>query len=262
MEQGKHEELRIARRSTAKMAAIEWVMANYKRLLTTMCTLFVLLFCVMPFTKRMKGNAKSDYLAAEAAFIAWIAQTKHDLDLYKQLKAPLNRHPELDAKFGTLMAQRFLGLGETKMADQYASSALKRTKTLLSPYYLQFSHNTLSISQGHLAEALKQSYELKKRMGEDEAFWSHQDAKASVGVALYAYNLLRIASLEREVGSKEGELAAWEELMRHAGWGGYPPQQKMYDPETYQMLAQNFQTGEVSLIDYIQQRKRILASSP
>ena len=125
---------------------------------------------------------------------------------------------------------------------------------------MQFSQNTLSISHGQLTEALQRAYELKKDMVEDEVFWKDQDAMTRTGAALYAYNLLRIASLERELGSKEGELAAWEELMRSAGWGGYPPQHKTFDAETYHMLAQNFQNGEVSLVEYILQRKQTLSS--
>ena len=90
---GKHEDLQLGRSVLAKIVTIDWVTEHRKRILTTVSTVLVLLLCVIPFTKRMKGSNRSDYLAAEAAFSAWTAQTKHDLNLFKQMRAPLVRHP-------------------------------------------------------------------------------------------------------------------------------------------------------------------------
>ena len=125
------------------------------------------------------------------------------------------------------------------------------------PYHALFSQNTLRISQGELQQALSCAYQLKQMMSEDEAVWQHKSA----GRTLYAYNLLRIASLEREVGSPKGELAAWETVLQNAGWGGRTSAVNTYDPETYHLLAQTFQNGDISLFSYIQKRSEVITLS-
>src|SRR5580700_10398436 len=137
--------------------------------------------------------------------------------------------------------------------DAYAKFDLINSQELTSPYYARFSQNTLTISQGKYAQALEEAKSLKTDLEKDDAFWEGRDKFVRSGTILYAYNLLRIATLEKELGSKEGELKAWEELVQHAGWKGEPVNMKMYDPDAYALLKQNFSQGDVSLLDYIEQ---------
>ena len=128
------------------------------------------------------------------------------------------------------------------------------------PYYSDFSHNSLLITQGKLPEGLLAAKTLKKLMDEDLAFWESRDKMIQSGHLLYAYNLLRIAALEREVGSREGELRAWDEFLSHAGWEkGKTSTVRTADAEAYTLLAQAFQDGDVSLLDFIEQRKSELS---
>ena len=82
------------------------------------------------------------------------------------------------------------------------------------------------------------------------------------GGLLYAYNLIRIAALEKEVGSSAGELAAWDELLENAGWKSATSTSKMVDPEVYAVLQHTFQDGKLSLYDYIAKRKEELSRDP
>ena len=252
-----HESLPEGRLALAKMMTPHWFVEQGKHILIASAAIAALLFFLFPLSKRF-SSGRADYLKAETAFSTWAAQEKHDLALFKQVSDPLARHPELAAKFGTLIAQRLLTLGETKLAESYAQAALKRTHALLSPYHALFSENTLRISQGRLQEALEAAYQLKNRMAQDDVLWTNSGHATKGGRALYAYNLLRIASLERETGSKNGEKAAWDEILYNAGWEGQTAHSKTYDPEAFKILAENFQTGDVSLVDFIQQRKKEL----
>ncbi|HEY2810172.1 MAG TPA: hypothetical protein VGJ00_02125 [Rhabdochlamydiaceae bacterium] len=241
----------------AKLMTTQWFAAHGKQFFLALCAVAALCVFLFPWMRRYSNAGRSEYSQIEAAFSNWIVQGTHDPALFKKISDPISRHPELGVKFGTLIAQRLLSLGETKLAFEYAQAALKRTKALLCPYHALFSQNTLLISGGQLKEALASSYQLKKTLEEDEALWTHQ-GQAGGGRALYAYNLVRIASLEREAGSYAGESAAWEEVMRCAGWGEYASRPKTYDPEAFKMVAENFQSGEVSLLDYIHQRKSLV----
>lgn len=108
------------------------------------------------------------------------------------------------------------------------------------------------------ASALDEAKRLKLDLQSDDAFWESRDKLVRSGAILYAYNLVRIAALERELHSKQGELKAWDELVCSAGWEDTPPISKMYDPEAYALLAKNFTQGDVTLRGYIEQRRKEL----
>lgn len=258
MDNRSKESLPVGRAALAKTICIDWATENSKTILYSFLALIFLGFGLFQWTAKFSSGKKSDYLEVQKAYSAWIGKETRDLHLFDQLEQPLSRHPELEAKFGTRIAQRLLALGEVNKADAYATAALKRAEDLTTPYYTQFSRNTLVIAQGKYKEALEESKRLKTALEEDDAFWASRDRFVKSGTVLYAYNLLRIAALERELGSKEGELKAWEELVRNAGWRESSVHLKTYDPEAYALLAQNFAQGEVSLLDYIEQREKQL----
>ncbi len=251
--------LPIGRIALAKTFAVDWVAQNSKTVLYALATLIVLLFCLYQLSGKIFSQKRSDFIEAQASYAAWVSAVASDADLFKQLEKPLKRHPELQAKFGSLIAQHCLGLEEHKTGLKYAAASLKRTQKLSLPYYTQFSKNSLNIVNGKFAQALGSAKELKAQMESDSAFWDSRDKMVRSGHLLYAYNLLRIASLERETGSKEGELAAWNELLKNAGWGGSAPvSSKTYDPEAYQALGRTFQDGEISLVEFVRERQREL----
>lgn len=252
------DQLPIGRAALAKAFCAEWISEHSKPILLSFATLIVLSFFLFQLTGKLSSGGKSDYLQVQKAFHAWISKEGQDPKLLKNLERPLKSHPELEAKFGTHIAQRLLSVGEVGKAGGYANAALKRSHELTSPYYSRFSRNTLLISQGKYNEALEEAKRLKSELELDDAFWERRDKFIKSGTILYAYNLVRIAALEGQLGSKEGELQAWEELVRNAGWRDRPANLKTYDPEAYALLAQNFTQGDISLLDFIEQRKKEL----
>ncbi len=258
MDEGK-ERLPIGRVAFAKTMYTQWVSGNSKTILVSALSLVATALFLYQISGRPHARKHSDFLHVDQAFQNWISQETQDPKVFQQLEKPLRDHPELQSKFGTAIAQRLLALGEVKKAEKYAEGALKRSQELNSGYYSDFSRNSLLIGQGKYVEALERARSLKVTMIQDDGFWQSRDPLVHSGTILYAYNLLRIAALERQLGSKEGELHAWEEFLQNAGWKGAPSHPNTYDPEGYALLSQNFTQGEISLNDYIQKRMALLS---
>ncbi len=240
----------------AKEIYIDWLSEHRKQVFIGAAVLIFLLCSVFSLSKRFGGSAASDFVEVNALFTAWVQQEHQDAELYKKLQKPIERHPELEAKFGSHIAHRLLSLGQSKEGLTFARAALKRIHGLVHPYYAQFSGVTLFIAQGKLKEALQATEQLKVQMEKDERLWDKKDELMASGTILYAYNLLRLASLEREAGSREGEMRAWKELMENAGWAGKQPSNpKTFDPKSYQALAQTIQQGDVTLLEFIKHRQ-------
>lgn len=259
MEKGsQREQLPIGRAAFARVVCIEWIMGHTKTILLSFATLILFSFCIYQVFSRFGDVNVSESSRLERAFNEWSGS--QDLTQLKELEKSVRGHSALEAKYGTLLAQRLLGLGEVKQGEEYARAALKRAQGLNTPYYSDFSKNTLLITSGKYSEALEASEKLKGAMLQDEAFWSGRDKLVRSGSVLYAYNLLRIAMLNQQLGSKEGELIAWDELVQNAGWKGVAVPSRAYDPESYALLLENFTQGDITLIDYIDQRRADLSA--
>jgi hypothetical protein len=256
------DKLPIGRIALAKSVCLNWVSGHTRAVVISLAALLILFFALFQTVGHFSTGRHSDLIEAHSAFSAWTSAKISDDELFTKLEKPLKRNPELQAKFGALIAQHFLALNDPKHAETFAKQAWKRTHSLLSPYYAEFSKTSLLVSQGKLREALDAAQALKGKMVEDTAFWDSRDQMVRSGGLLYAYNLIRIAALEREVGSKTGELAAWDELLENAGWSSAVSTSKRFDPEAYSILQKTFQDGKLSLRDYIVQRKAELRENP
>jgi hypothetical protein len=209
-------------------------------------TLLTVLIAVVVVLKGVKQEPEADYLTAEMAYRRW------EKTSLAQLQTLLKKHPELHTKYDGAIAQKLLASSESGLAASFGNAALKRVKEL-SPYHAQFSQASILIAEEKLLDALVQAKELKASMENDTPFWEQK-----YGSILFAFNLLRIAMLEKAAGTKEGEWTAWQELKKHAGWG--QESATKCDPEAFRLLAENFRSKEVSLTDYIRHRERLLTS--
>lgn len=245
------EQLLIGRAALAKVLCIDWLTHHGKTVLLSVATLIVASFCLY----QLSSGSKSGYFEAEKSFQSWISKDGSEAAPFQKVESALRGHPELKVKFGTQIAQRLVALGEVAKGSEYASAALKRVHDLNASYYEQFSKASLLAASGRYDAALKASESLKAQMLADDSFWQTRDRVVHSGSALYAYNLVRIASLYQELGDKEKELLAWDELVSNAGWKGVPKESKTFDPEAYALLLQNFTQGELSLLNYIEKRR-------
>ncbi len=255
------DKLPIGRVAFAKSVWIDWISDHSRTVLISLASLLILLFILFQLTGKFSVSRQSDFIEAQSAYSAWVTAKISNDELFKKLEKPLKKSPELQAKFGALVAQHFLTINDPKNAEAFAKQSWKRTGNLLSPYYAEFSKTSLLVSQGRLEEALLAARGLKSNMVEDKGFWASRDKMIRSGGLLYAYNLIRIAALEKEVGSSGGELAAWNELLANAGWTSATASSKMFDPDVYSVIQKTFQDGNLSLYDYVIKRKAELAKN-
>ena len=248
------EEIPFGKFGFIKKESIDWVKTH----LTAVAGIGVFVAVgLVGISKWIKGDAQVDYLAAEMAYHHWEGDRNEH---FTQLQKLIRKHPELHAKYDGAIAQKLLSHSEKGLATSYGKATLKRIGDF-SPYYKDFSKCSLMIVDQKLEEALQNAKALKASMDGDDRFWEKKSDFVRHGCILYAYNLLRIAMLEKVAGTPEGELAAWAELKNNAGWHGAQPASKTYDPEAYHLIQENFQNQEISLLDYIQYRETSLRES-
>ncbi len=247
------EEIPFGKFGFVKKQSIDWIKSH----LTTVAAIGAFIAVgVVGVSKWIKGDSQVDYLAAEMAYDHWEGEKNEH---FIQLQKLIRKHPELHAKYDGAIAQKLLSNSEKGLATSYGKAALKRMGDF-SPYYKDFSTCSLLIADQKLEEALQNAKVLKAAMNSDDRFWEKKSDLIRHGCILYAYNLLRIAMLEKAAGTPQGELEAWAELKRNAGWHGAQPTSRTYDPEAYLLIQQNFQNKEISLLDYIKYREEAISA--
>jgi hypothetical protein len=232
-------------------SASDWMRDNLNSILAGgMGVLVVLGWIVYQWNTRSTG----DHRMAEKTFNEWTGDRNEKLI---KLQKILKQHPELHAKYDGRIAQKLLLSSQQGLAATFSRAAQKRIGEL-SPYYTQFSNGSLLISEKKFEEALSQAKTLKQSLDHDELFWKTKSELVKHGTILYGYNLLRIAFLEQMVGNIAGELTAWKEFEKEAGWLASEAPSPYLDPESFQLIGQNFQKNDVSLKDFIQYRESVL----
>jgi hypothetical protein len=137
--------------------------------------------------------------------------------------------------FSAVIAVYFL-TGTSEASKKVAVNEVPKWMKESLPYHSQYASATLLISKGQLGVALDEAKKLKKVL----------EGQKQAHKLLFAFNLLRIATLEKEVGTPEGELAAWNEV-------------KGVDSDSYQSLQETFKEKSATLSDYIKHREESLA---
>jgi hypothetical protein len=251
------EQIPIGKFGFVKRQVIDWIVDHKGGVCLGVAAVIACLFSISHFVNRLGGNHQGDFVAASVVHDKWEGNKEMLVKLEKLIK----KHPELHAKYDASIAQRLLSSSEGGLANSYAAATLKRIGQS-SSYYTQFASGSLLISEGKLDTALQQARQLKVAMEQDRAFWERQTTTARHGSLLYAYNLLRIAMLEKAAGTPQGELAAWNELKSRAGWhdGKQESHTFMDDPEAYQLLRDNMKKQDLSLLDFINHRQKQLIS--
>lgn len=225
---------------------LDWVLKHRKGMMTYGLSALALLIFAYTFYSYSHPSITGDFFSANALYQRWAGGDQSDSELLRKLEALLDRHPELHPKFDALIAERLLMWDQPKAAAPYLTSALRRVENH-SSFYSQFAKTTLAISEGKLVQALEDARSLREEMSQDPTFMKGGKGMQWGGM-LYAFNLVRIAMLEQESGSKEGEAAAWDELMSL----------REKDEEAFTLVSYHFREGNLSLFDYIQHRKTLL----
>ncbi len=198
-----------------------------------------------------KGRAEGDYVSATAAFTKWEQVLDQDGDDFAKLEKLVKKHPELQAHYDASIAQALLAAISPQEATPFIERTLQRTQ---QPYYSDYARTSLKISEERYQEALDEALSLKDKMHSDSSFRE----KSKNHSALFAFNLLRIATLSEQLNHKESELEAWKEIKRCGGWDKESSPTNSIGHEGFKQLLSHFSVQETTLLDYIEAREEEL----
>lgn len=224
---------------------IEWIVKNGRKVLLIILAVILTLILFYRMSSSTIARTEQDFNKAEKDYVAF----KGNNDLAKRgqslqnLKALLREYPELQTKYDGMIAQTLLDRGDITEAKPFAERGFARLKKNQLLNYLDFSKTTILISDSLYADALKKAKELKVVMA------ANANESSSENV-LFAYNLLRIAMLERLVGTPAEELAAWQTFKDYTGLGGAESESKA----AKEVIAA-FTEGKITLVSYIEMRE-------
>lgn len=181
--------------------AVQYVIKHSKQIGYAALLLLLLILFSYRFLSSRSHQAEKDYILAKEA-----AQSLSDPEKLLTLQSIIGDHKDLQAKYDGLVGQTLLTQGKLQEAKPYIDRTLTRVKNEASLFDQDFAKTSLLITEGKTEEALKNAYLLKEKLLES----------ASPPPTLYAFNLIRIAFLERNLKNSASEQKAWNELKEMA----------------------------------------------
>lgn len=208
---------------------IEWLQGRQRHFFYGIAATLALLFLVSQFLGQKKTFSSSAYIRANQAFQSWV-ETRSGLEALTSL---INSHPDLETKFGSLIANRLILEHDADAAQPFADRVIARVFNRI-PEHATYAEGSFLIAQGNYRDALSKAVVLKSRIDERSL--------------LYGFNLMRIASLYRELSAYDQEVAALEDLENYL----------KKDYPSVKEFSKCFSNGNLGLSEYI--RKRLTRS--
>ena len=241
----------------------QWLIDNRQSIPYVFIATIILIAVAFKFTSGKTSRAESNYLLAENYFmmlnrsIQEEAEPESTLTYLEKLKGITDSYPELHSLYDGMIAQLLIAMDKPGEAKEYVIRSLERTsRDNLYPFN-KFSRNTLLIAEGAYDQALIESKSLKDTLLHDLKIPSSEESlNPNFFANLFAYNLLRIAMLEKEVGSSKSEQEAWDEWKKYASDTSNPVL-----TEAFLTINRQLKEGEYSLTDYILSREITTKSS-
>ncbi len=202
-------------------------------LVSVILGIFLMGFIAFQKVPYFKKDSASDYLKIEKAFQNWSANPTNP-ELFQKIADLMKKNPLLSSKYDGIIAQRLLW-ENAKMAGPLSKEVLGRIDN--DGLFAKFAKGSLLIANGQFEEALEEAKNLKSDITNKDSL-------------LYPYNLLRISVLEKQVGNKERELLAWQELEE------YISDKK----EKAKEFLEAFRVDKSNLAEYIEFRKKALVN--
>lgn len=207
----------------------------------TMSLLAVLAGGLIAFQLVARGRGKEvgEFLKAQMLLDSWVE--KSELGALEKLLVVLSKSSILQKSYAAVMAQRLLSKKELSNSELFAKELFKKNEELF-PHEVRLGKISLMIEGGELASALEESVLLKREIKE-----SISASGAERHEAVYAYNLVRMGMLAKELGMREWEKEAWEELLSLGE-----------DSSLGSELCKAIHKGNVDLFTYVNARMQVL----
>jgi len=208
------------------------------------CLLGMGMFCFLVcawIVAASSGFSCRDHLELKKLVFRW-QESPTDFALFDKLSAALKKHPKLLRQYDASIAQTLIGLASYDRVASYADSPLAYLRNEF-PEHASFSETTLLIEKGLYQDALEKAMRLKEQMGKEESF-------------LYFYNLLRIASLQKQLSNIPGEMAAWNDCKEFLGW-----KEGLTASSFSEEILRSYKDKNVDLKGYIESRAEVCSSA-
>lgn len=240
---------------------IQWLTRHRQTILYSFLALIAVVSIIYRYLSREASNAETAYTQATIEFNrfqdAGLAATEPVArdEAFTNLQQLMNQYPELHAKYDGLIAETLIIEGKPDEAQSFAQLSFDRTQHDDSPFYTDFAKTTLVVSRGSYDRALQEAHSLQERMVAQLAVAQQNRTTPTFGPTLFTLNLIRVAVLQQQLGNKEGELKAWEELKRLT-----TPGKSAFDPAELKEAVALFSEGRATLTGYIEHRIRALGT--
>lgn len=234
----------------------QWIVERRQAIPYVFLCILLLIIGTYKFTAGRAAKAESSYLLADNYFNVLHrslreGQGESAQNALEKLKDITDNYPELHSRYDGPIAQLLLVQGNDTEAQELAERSLERTADEDLSFYVNFTRTSLLINNGEYESALEKAKSLKEKLiDQAESDTTHRN----FGDSLFAYNLLRIAMLEQEIASPEGELEAWEEWKRYAGLSKEALPSDFIATDAFATLNQQLGEGDFSLNHYIDLR--------
>lgn len=226
----------------------EWFEKNGLKLLYALLAFAALLILLYRYSSNKSSEAEKDYFQAANAIVMMKNPAKSG-EALTELKAIFAKHPELQPRYDGAITENLIIQGQMEEASLFADDVFKRVVGNLSPFYLSFSKNTLTIASHQLEEGLKNARLLKDEM---MLFFKEHPQEKRFGPRLYLFNLLRIGMLSKELNLIDEANAAWAELFQ-MNEGTHPLPMNKAD---ISKAIKHMEEQGVSLKDFVQTLKK------
>lgn len=207
---------------------------------------------------KKKERTSLEFASIKSVFERWDESLGLQCPEFKNFDQILKKHPELTTLYQGKIGQKLLNANLTKEAKSFVEGALKKNSPTIFdskyPYYSLYSQTSLTISESHFEQALKEAIELKESMEKDEGFWEKSSKNDAAGGTLFAFNLARIAMLFGDLHDKKNEKKAWEELKGYSQIKNPSKPRDIAIHKGVNRFISHFTVQECSIIDYLKSR--------
>lgn len=180
---------------------VQFFIRNIRQIGYGALILLLLLTLGYRFLAYRSHQAEKDFVLAKEAIVSLKNPEKEQASL-ATLQSILSNHKDLQAKYDGIIGQALLVQGKIEEAKPFIERTFNRTMNETSSFDRDYAKTSLLIAEGHLEDALKNAYSLKDAMM----------TAVSTSSTLFAFNLIRIAFLEKTLQNPVNEQKAWTEL--------------------------------------------------
>lgn len=185
----------------------QWALENIKSIGYGALLALLTLIVIYRILATQSAKDEKDYALVSQEINNLHEKGKTEAALEK-LDPLLSQHPEIKPSYEGVIAQELLIQGDITLAKPLIGDIFTRVKPLLGTHYFAYSNTSLLLEEGKLEPALQEAYRLK------EEILNERGENRSFEGVLYAFNLIRIALIERELNHSPEEKKAWEELRK------------------------------------------------